>query len=161
MRKKVYHELPPIYHKKDKVLLLGSLPSPKSRENKFYYGHPQNRFWKILAKVFNEEVPLTIEDKKLFLEKNKIALWDVVNSCEIENASDSSITNIVPNDLNIILKECKIEKIFTLGKTATNLYKKYCYPQTKIESIYLPSTSPANCAMNEEELIKEFIKIKN
>lgn len=160
MKKRIYHELSPIFHKNDTVLILGSLPSPKSRQNGFYYAHPQNRFWKILAIVFNEEKPNTIEERKNFLEKHNIALWDVIASCEIENASDSSIKNVVPNDLTIILNESKIKKIFTVGKVATNLYNKYCYPITNIETNYLPSTSPANCAMKDDKLIKEFEKIK-
>lgn len=160
MREKVYHELPPIFHKNDTILILGSMPSPKSREEMFYYAHPGNRFWKVLAIVFEEEIPKTIPEKKIFLEKHHIALWDVIFSCTIHKASDSSIKEVIPNDISSLLKECPIQRIFTLGKTATNLYKKYCYPTTKIESIYLPSTSPANCAIKEETLIEEFKKLR-
>ena len=159
MRNLVYHEFPPEYHKNDTVLILGSIPSPKSREEQFYYAHPQNRFWTVLAEIFKEKLPSTIEEKKEFLKKYHIALWDVIYSCEIEKASDTSIKNVTPNNINLILEKCPIEKIFTVGKTATKLYKKYCYPNTKIESIYLPSTSPANCAIKMEQLIKEFEKI--
>lgn len=161
MPNKIYHTIPPIFDKESKILILGSLPSFKSREEKFYYAHPKNRFWKILAITFDKEIPKTIEDKKNLLRKHHVALWDVISSCEIKGSSDSSIKNVIPNDLNIILKKCKIAKIFTLGKTATNLYKKYCYPKTNIESIYLPSTSPANCAIKDDKLIKEFKKIRD
>ncbi len=155
----VYHEFPAEYHKDDTILILGSIPSPKSREEQFYYAHPQNRFWRVLSKIFKESIPTSIQDKKEFLKRHHIALWDVIYSCEIEKASDTSIKNATPNDINFILKKCPIKQIFTVGKIATKLYKKYCYPNTKIESIYLPSTSPANCAMKEEQLIEEFKKI--
>lgn len=158
---KVYHEFEPIYHENDTILILGSIPSPKSRENKFYYGHPKNRFWKTLAKVFEEAEPTTIDDKKLFLAKYNIALWDVISSCNINKASDNSIKNVKVNDINLILKKCPIQKVFTLGKMATNLYQKYCFPKTKRESIYLPSTSPANCAISDNELLEKFMIIKD
>lgn len=159
MQNLVYHEFPLEYHKNDTILILGSIPSPKSREEQFYYAHPQNRFWRILATVFNEDTPISINDKKDFLKRHHIALWDVIASCEIEKASDTSIKNVTPNDINIILNTCPIQKIFTVGKVATKLYKKYCYPKTKVESIYLPSTSPANCAMKEDILIEHFKQI--
>ncbi len=160
LNKKVYHELEPIYHKEDTILILGSFPSIKSRNEGFYYSHPKNRFWKILAQVYNEPIPKTIPEKQSFLNKHHIALWDVVASCIINNSMDASIKNVKSNDINMILKKTKITKIFTLGQTATTLYKKYCYPKTKRESIYLPSTSPANCKIKDEELQEIFAIIK-
>ncbi|MCI9280005.1 MAG: DNA-deoxyinosine glycosylase [Bacilli bacterium] len=158
---KVKHELSPIYNEDSKVLILGSLPSVKSREEKFYYAHPKNRFWKTLSRVFNEEIGSTIEEKKAFLYKHHIALFDVIKSCEIKNSSDTSIKKVRPNNLNPILKQSKIKTIFTTGKKAYDLYQKYCYPKTKIEAIYLPSTSPANCPKNiESTLIDSYKQIK-
>lgn len=143
--KKVFHEFAPYYNYDSESLILGSIPSVKSREQGFYYAHPQNKFWKILSNIYNEVEPKNMGQKKEFLNKHKIALWDVIKSCDIEGSSDSSIKNIQVNDINLIIKNCNIKKIFTTGKKATELYKKHCYKNTKIESIYLPSTSPANC----------------
>lgn len=157
----VYHEFEPYYDKKSEILILGSIPSPKSREQKFYYGHPKNRFWQVLASVFEDEVPLTTEDKKNFLTKHHIALWDVLASCDIKGASDSSIKNPLVNDISIILNKCQIKAIYTTGKKAYNLYQKYIFPKIKQETIYLPSTSPANCRIKIEELIKEYQILNN
>ena len=158
---KVLHELKPIYDENSKVLILGSIPSIKSRELGFYYAHPKNKFWKTLAQIYNEDLPNTIEEKINFLIKHNIALYDVLASCEISSSSDSSIKNPVPNKLNTIIKNSKIKTIFTTGKKAYELYKKYCFPETKINAFYLPSTSPANCPKGiEEKLIKEYSKIK-
>lgn len=152
---KIKHELEPFYNSDSEILILGSIPSVKSRELGFYYCHPQNKFWKILANIYKETELKTIEEKKQFLVKHKIALFDVIASCDIKGSSDSSIKNIKVNDINKLIKNSKINKIFTTGEKATNLYKKYCYPITKIESIYLPSTSPANCGYcSYEELVK-------
>ena len=150
---KVKHELPPIYNEHSEVLILGSLPSVKSREEKFYYAHPKNRFWKTLSAIFEEEIGNTIEEKKEFLYRNHIALFDVIKSCEIENSSDTSIKNVVPNNLKTIIKQSQIKFIFTTGRKAYDLYQKYCFPKTKIEAIYLPSTSPANCPKNIEKTL--------
>lgn len=159
---KVEHTLNPIYNKNSKVLILGSIPSVKSREIGFYYGHPKNRFWKILAKIYNEEIENTKQDKINFLIKHHIALFDVLKSCDIAASSDSSIKNPVPNDLSFILKEANIKAIFTTGKRAYQLYQKYCYPNTGIEAIYLPSTSPANCPKGiDEKLEIAYSQIKN
>lgn len=142
------HELEPFYDSQSEILILGSFPSPKSRETGFYYGHPQNRFWKILAGVFTEEIPNSIEEKKNFLKRHRIALWDVIASCEIAGASDQSIRNPVPNPLGLILDHAPIKKILTTGSAAFRLYEKLCRPLTGIGATALPSPSPANCAMS-------------
>ncbi len=155
---KVYHTLEPIYNQNSKVLILGSIPSVKSREENFYYAHPRNRFWLTLSKVYNEE----ITDKKEFLLKHKIALFDVIKECDIEASSDSTIKNVIPNDLSEILENSEIEAIFTTGTKAYTLYQKYIYPKTKIEAIPLPSTSPANSKKDIEEILLEsYLKIKD
>ncbi len=155
---KVYHTLKPFYNVNSKVLILGSMPSVKSREENFYYAHPRNRFWSTLAKVYNEE----INDKKEFLKRHKIALFDVIKECDIEASSDSTIKNVIPNDLSEILKASKIKAIFTTGNKAYKLYQKYIYPKTEIKAIPLPSTSPANSKKDIEEiLIKAYSQIKD
>ena len=141
----VLHELSPVFNAQSRVLFLGTIPSPKSREKGFYYAHPQNRFWPVLAAVFGEEVPQTTEERRNFALLHGIALWDVLASCTIRGADDKSIKDPVANDLSIILNHADIRAIFTTGKKAAALYKKYCLPQTKREAIELPSTSPANC----------------
>ena len=122
----VKHEIPPVYDKNSKILILGSFPSVKSRENQFFYHHPQNRFWKVLSGVVGCDIPVTIDDKKEFLLNNNIAVWDVIASCEIEGSSDSSIKNVVVNDLNKIIDTCDIKQIFCNGGKSFELYKKYC-----------------------------------
>jgi len=159
---KVTHTFPAFYQKDSKILLLGSMPSKKSREENFYYMHPQNKFWKVLARVYKEEIPITLEDKKMFLIRHKIALWDCIESCEIKGSSDASIKNVIPTDLNRILKDSNIQRIYTTGKKAQDLYNKYHYEKTKIEAIQLPSTSPANIAnYNEEELVECYKVLNN
>lgn len=133
---------------------MGSLPSIKSRKEGFYYAHPQNRFWKVLSHIFKEDIPISIEDKKIFLNKYHLALWDVIKSCTITGSSDSSIRDVVVNDISSIIKKSKIIKIFTTGKKAYHLYNKYLFNEIRIEAIYLPSTSPANASISYEELIK-------
>lgn len=140
----VHHPFEPVYDKNSKVLILGTMASPKSREFGFYYGHPQNNFWRVTASVFNSYIPRTIDEKREFLLKNNIAVWDTLKSCQIAGADDSSIKNPVVNDFSDILSTSNIKAIFTTGMTATKIYKKYCYEKTLIPSIYLPSTSPAN-----------------
>ncbi len=152
---KVKHEFKPIYDNKSKILILGTMPSIKSRANKFYYSNPTNRFFKIMEALFNTKL-LNNDDKKAFLLKNKIALWDVCKECDILASSDSSIKNIIPNDISIILKSSPIKAIFTTGKTAYKLYQKYIFPTTKIEAIYLPSTSSANASYSLNKLINEY-----
>ncbi|MFR3385514.1 MAG: DNA-deoxyinosine glycosylase [Lachnospiraceae bacterium] len=157
----VTHDFQPIYNGESRILMLGTMPSPKSREVGFYYGHPRNRFWKVVPDVCGEALPVTKEEKILFALKNKIAVWDVLAGCEIRGAEDSSIRNPIPNDMNLILEHSDIQAIFTTGTKAAQLYKKYCYPQTGIQAISLPSTSPANCRMSYEELYDAYAVIKN
>ena len=155
----VQHEIPPLYDGHSKILILGSFPSVKSREGHFFYNHPQNRFWRVLAAVTGQETPGTILEKKEFLLRSGIALWDVIASCEIEGSSDSSIHNVVPNDLSEILQTASIQQIFTNGGTAYRLYKKYCFPQTQQKAICLPSTSPANAAWSKKRLLTKWNQI--
>lgn len=154
------HEFPPIYDKDSRILILGSFPSVKSREQQFYYGHPQNRFWKLIAKIFEEEMPETIEEKRALLFAHGIALWDVIESCEITGSSDSSIRNAKVNDLNKILAHSRIEQIFVNGGTAYALFEKYQKPNIRREAIKLPSTSPANAAWNFERLYEAWEVIR-
>jgi hypoxanthine-DNA glycosylase len=148
----IVHPISPVYDKDSKVLILGSFPSVRSREEGFFYGHPQNRFWKVAAKVFGEEIPGTVAEKKAFLLRNHIALWDVIGSCEIEGSSDSSIRNVTVNDISVILKTADIRAIYLNGKKADQYYRKYLFPAVKKEGICLPSTSPANAAWNLDKL---------
>ena len=150
----ITHPFPPLYNDHSKILILGSFPSVKSREQMFFYGHPQNRFWKVTSAVFQEPLPNNIEEKKSFLLANCIALWDVIASCDIEGSSDSSIKNVIPNDPSPILKKAPIEKIFVNGKTAEKYYNKYTKSITGITAHVLPSTSPANAAWTLERLIE-------
>ncbi|MGN1181181.1 MAG: DNA-deoxyinosine glycosylase [Suilimivivens sp.] len=155
----IQHPIQPVYDKNSRILILGSFPSVKSREAGFFYGHPQNRFWKVLAAVCGCEVPVTIEDKKAFLHENHIAVWDVIKSCDIEGSSDSSIKNVVANDLGRILDCADIRQIYVNGKKAEQLYQKYIFPNSKREAVCLPSTSPANAAWSLEKLTAEWRKI--
>jgi len=148
------HTFLPVYDENSELLILGSFPSVKSREQGFYYGHPQNRFWKVLAAVCECEVPKTIEEKKKMLLKNHIAIWDVIDSCDIIGSSDSSIKHVVPADIAGILTKTNITRIFANGKTAGNLYKKFSENSTGIPAVVLPSTSPANAAYSLEKLIE-------
>lgn len=149
---KVNHEFDPIYDEFSQILILGTMPSKKSREVKFYYGHPKNRFWLVLANVFEEE----IQDKIAFLHKHHIALWDVLSSCEIHGSSDSSIKNETVNDIPLVLEVTQVKAIFTTGKVAHKYYEKYFKNKINIPEINLPSTSPANCAYSLEKLIEEY-----
>ncbi len=152
----IIHPIAPVYDENSKVLILGSFPSVKSREANFFYGHPQNRFWKLMSSVFEDELPGTVEEKRAFLLRHNIALWDVIRSCDIIGSSDSSIKNVVPNDLSIILDTANIRNIFVNGKTAYKYYEKYTKPIIGREAICLPSTSPANAAWNIERLKSEW-----
>lgn len=153
-RKSVTHEFELFCPEDAELLILGSIPSPKSRAQGFYYGHPQNRFWKVLAGVFAEETPRTIDEKKTFLRRQKIALWDVLYSCTIEGAQDGSIREPVPNDLRVALNRAPIRIICTTGKTAYDLFQKQWGNSFCIPVYALPSTSPANCRVSLEELIR-------
>ena len=152
----VTHEFGPVYDGTSKILILGSLPSVKSREQQFYYGHPQNRFWKVLASVLEaKEVPDTIEKKRRLLLANRIALWDVIESCDIIGSADSTIKNVKENDMRVILGTAPIRAVFTNGAKADTLFHKYCRESCEIgiPVVKLPSTSPANAAWNVERLI--------
>ena len=155
---RVYHELPPVWSEESEILILGSLPSPKSRETGFYYGHPRNRFWKVLAGVYGEPVPRTIDEKKSMLKRHRIALWDVLESCLIRGASDTSIKDPVPNDIKGLIRKTHIRRIITTGSKAYSLYMKLVYPKTGIKAERLPSTSPANCAVSDQELVTMYKK---
>ncbi|MBO4414700.1 MAG: DNA-deoxyinosine glycosylase [Lachnospiraceae bacterium] len=156
----IVHPIKPVYDRDSRILILGSFPSVKSRETGFFYGHPQNRFWKVVASIFGENEPHGIEEKKAFLLRNHIAVWDVIGSCDIEGSSDSSIRNVIPNDLSIILNMADIKNIYVNGKTAYKYYQKYTLPVTGRPAVCLPSTSPANAAWNIEKLIAEWSQIK-
>lgn len=155
----IVHPFPPVYDKHSEILILGSFPSVKSREKQFFYGHPKNRFWKVLAAVFDSSVPESIEEKMSFLISNRIALWDVVFSCEITGSADSSIKNVIPNDIYEILGSSDIKRIFLNGKTAEKYYNKYIKEKISVETITLPSTSPANAKWTLEKLIAQWSKI--
>ena len=150
----ISHTFLPVYDENSELLILGSFPSVKSREQGFYYGNPQNRFWKVLAAVCGSEVPQTIEEKKAMLLDNHIAVWDVIDSCDIIGSSDSSIKNVVPADIAGMLPKTKITQIFANGKTAGSLYKKFSEESTGLPPVVLPSTSPANAACSLDKLIE-------
>ena len=154
------HPFPPLYTPDSKILILGSFPSVKSREQKFFYGHPQNRFWKVVSAVLGCETPSNVEEKKAFLLEHGIALWDVIASCEITGSSDTSIKNVILNDISEILEAGNIKQIFVNGKTAEKYYKKYLEAKTGKTALCLPSTSPANAAWNVEKLVSEWSIIK-
>ena len=151
-----FHNFPALFDENSEILILGSFPSQKSREAQFFYGHPQNRFWLVLSAVLGEKAPQGIEEKRKMLLENKIALWDVIKSCEIVGSSDSSIKNVVPNDISGIIKKSNIKRIFVNGKTAEKYYNKYILENTQIPASVLPSTSPANAAYSLERLIEEW-----
>ena len=154
MEERLTHPFGPLYSENSRVLILGSFPSVKSREQNFFYGHPQNRFWKVIAAVFDQSVPQTIDEKKQLILNNGLALWDSIASCEITGSSDSSIKNVCVNDLSVILENCDIEKIYCNGRKSHELYCKYIEPKTGREAICLPSTSPANAQWTLEKLIE-------
>lgn len=148
----VTHEFEPVFNRESRILILGTLPSVKSREQHFYYGHPQNRFWKVLAAITKETVPSSISEKKELLLTHHIAIWDVIKSCEIIGSSDSSIRNVVPADINLLLNNSNISGIFGNGAKACELYDKYTFPKTGFPIHKLPSTSPANAAWSLDKL---------
>ncbi|HAX83264.1 MAG TPA: DNA-deoxyinosine glycosylase, partial [Ruminococcaceae bacterium] len=145
-----------VWNSESKILILGSFPSVKSREQMFFYGHPRNRFWTVIASLLDVDIPQTVEEKKTMLLNNNIALWDVIASCDIYGSADSSIKNAVANDIGFIIEKSKVERVFTNGATADKLYKKYILPSTGIEAVCLPSTSPANAAKSLDELVKDW-----
>ena len=157
---RIEHTIEPVYRSDSRVLILGTMPSPKSREQGFYYGHPQNRFFPALAGVFGEPVPQGVPERKEFLLRHGIALWDVLQSCVISGASDASIREPVPNDIGLILEAADIRKIFTTDTTAFRLYRAHCFPVTGVEAELLPSPSPANCRVPMDELVRSYSVIR-
>ena len=158
--KKIIHPIPPLFGENSRVLILGSFPSVKSREQSFFYGHPQNRFWRVISAVFEKDLPQTVAEKTQLIKECDLALWDVIASCEITGSDDSSIKNVVANDISGILKNSKIDRIFVNGKTAEKYYIKYIEKKVGIKAICLPSTSPANAAYSLHKLIDKWSVIK-
>ena len=156
LQESVSHTFPPVYDAESKILILGSFPSVKSREMNFYYGHPQNRFWKVMAHILGVDVPQTVAEKKEMLLMHKVAVWDVIESCTITGSSDTSIRNVVVNDFTEILANSAIETIYVNGTKAYELYHKYAEKKTGRQAVKLPSTSPANAAWSLERLCKEW-----
>ncbi len=154
------HPFGPLYCEKSRVLILGSFPSVKSREQNFFYGHPQNRFWKVVARVFDRDVPETIEEKKSLILESGLALWDSIASCEITGSSDASIRNVKTNDISIILDSCDIGRIYCNGRKSYDLYCRYIQPETGREATCLPSTSPANAAWTLDRLTEAWRVVK-
>lgn len=157
----VVHEFAPVYDADSTVLILGSFPSVKSREQQFYYGHPRNRFWKVIAELCNEPVPESIADKKSLLHRHHIALWDVIAECDIKGSSDSSIRNVIPNDIPKIIIRSSITAVYANGRKAYDLYQKYVYDNTGLPIALLPSTSPANAACSFTQLLNTWNRILN
>lgn len=155
----ILHPIPPLYDRQSRILILGSFPSVKSREAQFFYGHPQNRFWKVLAAVFGCPMPQTVPEKRAMLHAHHIALWDVIGSCDIEGSADSSIKNAVPNDLTPIFTTADIRNIYCNGAISHKLYQKHLARQTGRNATKLPSTSPANAAWNVERLVEAWRQI--
>lgn len=149
---KLVHPIPPTWDENSRILILGSFPSVKSREMAYFYGHPQNRFWRVLSALFEEPFPETKEERHAFLLRHHIAAWDVIASCTITGSSDSSIRNVVVNDLQPILNNAPIHRIYVNGRKAESLYRKYIQPRIGIEAVCLPSTSPANAACRMDQL---------
>ena len=152
----ISHPISPVYDENSRVLVLGSFPSVKSREQGFFYGHPSNRFWRVLSALAGKEVPSTIDQKRTLLLSMGIAVWDVIQSCDITGSSDSSIKNVIPNDLTDLLNRSKVIRIFVNGKTAKKYYDKYLFPKVGIQAVCLPSTSPANAICSLDKLISEW-----
>ena len=154
------HPFAPVYDENSEILILGTFPSVKSRQTDFYYGHPQNRFWRVLARLTGEEIPQSIEEKRRLLLRHGIALWDVLWSCDIRGSSDSSIRNAEPTDIRRILETAKIKSIYANGGKAAQLYRKYQQPQLGIPIIMLPSTSPANASWSLDRLCAQWMVIR-
>ncbi len=152
---RVTHTLSPIYDAASKILILGTMPSPKSREVGFYYGHPQNRFWRVMEALFDVSLKCP-KDQAAFLHEKHIALYDVLEACDIKGASDQSIARVVPADLEPLLSQSQIKSIYTTGKKAYQLYERYQYPLTGLHAVSLPSTSPANCRMSLDMLCEAY-----
>ncbi len=148
----VKHTFGPVYDAGSRILILGTIPSVRSREAGFYYMHPQNRFWRVLSDVLNEPFPESISDKKAMLIRRHIAIYDVLSACDINGSADSGIKNARPNDIAALISKTRISRVFVTGRTAERLYTALCEPSAGIPCEYLPSTSPANCAMKYDRL---------
>ena len=156
----IEHPIPPTWDRDSEILILGSFPSVKSREIGYFCGHPQNRYWRVLAVVFEDVCPATNEEKRAYLLRHHVAAWDVIASCEIAGSSDSSIRNVTANDLSIILEGADIRQIYCNGQTSYRLYNRYLLPVTNRPAVCLPSTSPANASWNMERLTEAWAIIK-
>ena len=156
---RVFHTIPPIYSPESEILILGTMPSPKSREAAFYYAHPQNRFWPALALALGEPLPETIEEKSALILRHHLALWDVLLSCDITGASDASIQNPVANDIPALIRQTRITRVLCTGATSARLYTKLVFPKTNIPCETLPSPSAANARMRLEELARVYREI--
>lgn len=159
MSELIIHPLEPVFDKNSRVLVLGTMPSPKSREYGFYYSHPQNRFWRVVSDLTGEPLPQTNEEKKSLLLRSRIALWDVLKSCRIDGADDASIRNPVPNDIAGLLAVTNIRAVFTTGTKAATLYRRLCRKKTGVDAVALPSTSPANCRFYTYEKLLEAYRV--
>ena len=157
---RIEHPFPPLYNQDSRVLILGSFPSVKSREQMFFYGHPQNRFWRVIAAIFDEEVPATIDEKKALILNHRLALWDSIASCQIKGSSDASIQNVKANDISMILDKCNIENIYCNGRKSHEMYCRYIKPDSGREAVCLPSTSPANARWTLDLLIDAWSVIR-
>ena len=157
---RIVHPIPPLFDEHSRILILGSFPSVKSREAMFFYGHPQNRFWPLMARLFDSPVPQSVEEKRALMLAHHVALWDTIRSCTIVGSSDSSIRDVVPNDLSVILDNSAVTTIFCNGATSHQLYMKYIFPVTGKEAVKLPSTSPANAAFRLDRLAEHWRIIK-
>lgn len=153
---RVAHPLEPVFDEHSQVLVLGTMPSPKSRETGFYYNHPQNRFWKVMAALFDEPLPASNDEKRALALRHGIALWDVLAECSIAGAADGTIAECVPNDLGLILDQAPIKAVFCTGAKAAELYRKHCEPVTGRLCVRLPSTSPANAGTLLEQLVEAY-----
>lgn len=150
------HVFDPCFDSNSRILILGSFPSLKSREEAFYYAHPQNRFWKVLGCVFNENVGESKNDREAFILSHGLALYDVIEQCLISGSSDASIKEVIPANLAPFFEKAHISRILLNGKTATRYFKKYQKEKEGIEVVSLPSTSPANAACSLEQLVREW-----
>jgi len=157
---RVEHPFDPLFSRESQVLILGSFPSIRSRQQQFFYGHPQNRFWKVIAALFEEPVPVTLQQKKELILRNRLALWDSIASCEITGSSDASIRNVQANDLRVILDQCPVRQIFCNGQKSQEMFDRHIRPVIGREAICLPSTSPANAQWNLERLVQAWSVVR-
>ena len=155
----VVHTFGPIYNEESRILILGSIPSPASREVGFYYGHPRNRFWRVLAELFGVPLPETIEEKKTLVLSHGLALWDAIEECDIIGASDSSVKNVVPTEIPELLQQTQVEQILCNGALSKKIYDKYQLERTGMPALQMPSTSPANAAWSLDRLVEEWGKV--